>query len=418
MAFKLKRNPFTTNLPLDNPNIFSGREQEIFYMVNSLYQTGYGKPKHVFVSGERGIGKSSYVKQIELIASGDTTLLDKVGIDKEEINFNFLIGKHICLESNSLEEIVDSIIENLKNKISMLPELKDKGLDIGLELNLGILKTTIKATSDAEHISPDIINKFSNLLKRVLDKISYKYSGILLIVDELDRVADKINFGSFFKALTEKLVDDGANNISIILVGINGSMGTLEKQHASIRRVFHEIEIPLLQESERKNIVTSALNEVNTTVDEDVLNQVSKVSDGFPAPIHIVGESMYEADNDAHIDMRDYENGLSNVVKYIKKSELDDKLKGAGWGKTPQILKIMAMYEKDEVPISYINEQLGVEHAKQYSSNLNSLLKSELIVKIDRGLYKIKDQLLKVYIKNVAILEEDEVEDFKQDENL
>lgn len=32
MAFKLKRNPFT-NLPLDNPNIFSGREQEIFYNV-------------------------------------------------------------------------------------------------------------------------------------------------------------------------------------------------------------------------------------------------------------------------------------------------------------------------------------------------------------------------------------------------
>lgn len=29
MKFVLKRNPFT-NLPLDNPNIFSGREQEVF----------------------------------------------------------------------------------------------------------------------------------------------------------------------------------------------------------------------------------------------------------------------------------------------------------------------------------------------------------------------------------------------------
>lgn len=414
MAFKLKRNPFTTNLPLDNPNIFAGREQEIFYMVNSLYQTGYGKPKHVFVSGERGIGKSSYVKQIELIATGDTTLLDKVGIDTKDISFNFLIGKHICLESNSLEEIVDSIIGNLKNKISMLPELKDKGFDVDLEFNLGIIKTTFKASSDAEHISPDIINKFSNLLKKISNKISHSHSGILLIIDELDRVVDKINFGSFFKALTEKLIDDGANNISIVLVGINGAMGILEKQHASIRRVFHEIEIPLLQEVERKNIVKSALNEVNTTVDEDVLNQVSKVSDGFPAPIHIVGESMYDADMDSHIDMTDYEAGLSNVVKYIKKSELDDKLKGAGWGKTPQILKIMAMYEKDEVPISYINEQLGVDHAKQYSSNISSLLKSELIIKIERGLYKIKDQLLKVYIKNVAILEDDEFDENNQ----
>lgn len=75
------------------------------------------------------------------------------------------------------------------------------------------------------------------------------------------------------------------------------------------------------------------------------------------------------------------------------------------------------MYERDEVPTSYINEQLGVDHAKMYSSNLNSLLKSELIVKIERGLYKIKDQLLKVYIKNVAILEEDEFEDYNEDES-
>ena len=410
MKVKLKRNPFT-NLPLDNPNIFSGREKEIFYMVNSLYQTMYGKPKHVFVSGERGIGKSSYVKQIELIANGDTTLIDKVGIDKSDVDFNFIIGKHICLETNSLEEIVDSIIQNLKNKLSMLPEFKDKGFDVDIEFNLGIIKTTFKAQSETEHISPDIINRFSNLLERISDKISHSYSGILVIIDELDRVVEKINFGSFFKALTEKLVDDGATNVSIILVGINGAMGIMEKQHASIRRVFHEIEIPLLQENERKDILINALEEVQATVDTNVLNEVSKISDGFPAPIHIVGESMYDADSDSHIDIKDYESGLSNVIKYIKKSELDDKLKGAGWGRTPQILKIMAMYENDEVPISYINEKLGVDHPKYYSSNISNLVKSELIVKIDRGLYKIKDQLLKVYIKNVAILEDNELEE-------
>lgn len=409
MKFVLKRNPFT-NLPLDNPNIFSGREQEVFYMVNALYQTMYRKPKHVFVSGERGIGKSSYVKQIELIANGDMTLIDKVGIDRSNIDFNFIIAKHICLETNSLEEIVDSLTQNLKYKLRMLPDLNDKGFNVDLELNLGIVKTTFKAESEAEHISPDIINKFANLLKRISDKIANNRSGILIIIDELDRVVDKINFGSFFKALTEKLVDEGATNISIILVGINGAMGVMEKQHASIRRVFHEIQIPLLKENERKDIIVNALNEVDTTVEKIVLDEVSKVSDGFPAPIHVVGESMFEADNDSHIDMSDYENGLSNVVKYIKKSELDDKLKGAGWGRTPQILKLMAMYEGDEVPISYLNEKLGVDHPKYYSSNISNLVKSELIVKIDRGLYKIKDQLLKIYIKNVAILEDDEIE--------
>lgn len=220
MRFKLKRGPFA-NLPLENPNIFSGREQEI----------------------------------------------------------------------------VDSITQNLRDKLYMLPDFKDKSLNVDLEFNLGIIKTTIKAESDTDHISPDIINKFSSLLKKISDKLSYTHSGILIIIDELDRVVDKINFGSFFKALTEKLADDGATNVSIILVGINGTMATMEKQHESVRRIFHEVEIPLLENQERKNIVTKALDEVDTTVDEDVLNQVSKISDGFPAPIHIVGESMYDEDS-------------------------------------------------------------------------------------------------------------------------
>lgn len=187
-------------------------------MVNALYQTIHKKPKHVFVSGERGIGKSSYVKQIKLIANGDMTLIDKVGIDRSNIDFNFIISKHICLETNSLEEIVDSLTENLKYKLRMLLDLNDKGFNVDLEFNLGIVKTTFKAESEAEHISLDIINKFANLLKRVSDKIANNRSGILIVIDELDRVVDKINFGSFFKALTEKLVDEGATNISIILV--------------------------------------------------------------------------------------------------------------------------------------------------------------------------------------------------------
>ena len=74
---------------------------------------------------------------------------------------------------------------------------------------------------------------------------------------------------------------------------------------------------------------TSALNEVDITVDANILEEVSRASDGFPALIHIFGENMYDTDTDSHIDMVDYDNGLTNVVKHIKKTELNDKLKGA-----------------------------------------------------------------------------------------
>lgn len=80
-------------------------------------------------------------------------LIDWVRIDIGNIDFNFIIAKHICLEG-----IVDSLIENLKYKLRMLPDLNDKEFNVDLEFNLGIVKTTFKAQSEAEHISPDIIN--------------------------------------------------------------------------------------------------------------------------------------------------------------------------------------------------------------------------------------------------------------------
>lgn len=411
MAFKLKKNPFT-NQPLDNPNIFAGRENEIFYMVNSLYQTAKGKSKHVFVTGERGIGKSSYAKQIELIANGDRTLVDRINIDTSGHFFNFVTSKHICTEGNTIEQIVQSLLDTLRNEIYSLPQINAKEWGIKFELNLGIIKAGAETKGQIGKINPELINHFVSILKDLTEKISFSSEGIVLIIDELDRVVDNSFYGSFFKALTERLMDNNLTNISLILIGINGTMKKLTSQHESVRRIFHEIEIPLLSVDERKQVVINALAEVEANVDIGVLDEIAKISDGFPAPIHVIGESVYDADEDGFIDLEDFNKGLEKVIKYVKKSELKDKLKGAGSGRYQKMLRIMATYYAEDVPLSHISQELGVDHPRNYSTNIKKLLNSGMIEKVDIGVYRLKDKLLGIYIKNVAMLEEiDEDED-------
>ncbi|RYD02483.1 hypothetical protein N752_24450 [Desulforamulus aquiferis] len=414
MNFKLKFNPFT-NQPLSNPNIFAGREQEIFYMIKSLFQTAKGNPKHVFVTGERGIGKSSYAKQIELIATGDRTLIDRIGIDTDRHVFEFISSKHTCTEGNSLEQIVNSLLETLKEKVSRIPKFNVKELDISFEINLGIIKAGINPKGQIEQVPSELINAFVSVLKQLSDKVMYVSEGLVLIIDELDKVVNTANFGSFFKALTERLIDKNVMNVSIVLVGINGTMQKLTEQHESVRRIFHEIEIPILNMEERKLIVTNALNEVKATVDIEVLNEIAHISGGFPAPIHLLGESIYDCDTDNHLDINDFRIGLDKVIRYIKKSELKDKLKGAGSGRYQQILRIMASYPQENVPLSHISQELGVDHPRQYSTNIRKLLDNDFIEKVELGIYKLKDKLLRTYILNVAMLEDDDEMGYDED---
>lgn len=83
------RNPFTPQKPIDNPDYFFGRMDEVDSIVDVLYQTATGNPEHAIITGDRGIGKSSLLFQTKNIAEGSMALIEKFGIDTgESINLN------------------------------------------------------------------------------------------------------------------------------------------------------------------------------------------------------------------------------------------------------------------------------------------------------------------------------------------
>ena len=75
---------FRPNLPIDDPEQFVGREKAIRAFVEAIYQVRSGQPRHLAITGERGVGKSSFLNQVLRIAEGSNVLLGRHRIEHGE----------------------------------------------------------------------------------------------------------------------------------------------------------------------------------------------------------------------------------------------------------------------------------------------------------------------------------------------
>src|SRR5713101_3502575 len=97
-------NPFRPG-NIVSPGMFSGRYEELEGTEHALFQTKNGNPHHFLIEGERGIGKSSLLFSLQMVASG---LVDPL----EGSKFNFLT---LSLE---LEPEIPTLTSSAKSALS------------------------------------------------------------------------------------------------------------------------------------------------------------------------------------------------------------------------------------------------------------------------------------------------------------
>jgi ABC-type arginine transport system ATPase subunit len=81
--------------------MFCGRGAELISIRQSLFQTKNGNPKHFLIEGERGIGKSSLMLYVNMLA---TNQMPKMG------EFNFITMQIELSDAEDLEPIREVLI--------------------------------------------------------------------------------------------------------------------------------------------------------------------------------------------------------------------------------------------------------------------------------------------------------------------
>lgn len=253
-----KINPFRPG-QIVSPGMFHGRVNELDSLERALEQTKAGNPRHFLLQGERGIGKSSLLYYVDLLATGQVTCFDN------HSRFKFVVLNIELDPGNDYLDIIKKIGTELTRAIERNDELRRLAKQVWDFLSkwevLGVKFRREQATYEQHTLLADLAESFINLDLQLAKTID----GLLILVDEADKPPASANLGQFSKLLTERLTKRGCNRVSLGLAGLPAVTTKLRRSHESSLRIFETMTLSPLEPQERQQVVLSGLKQVKNS---------------------------------------------------------------------------------------------------------------------------------------------------------
>ncbi len=277
---KSKPNPFRPGYPVDIKN-FEGRADIIEKYSNYLNQSTFGSMENFFITGESGIGKSSFGKYLKNIA----------------INKYNMISIHIYNDGiGDVESLIRSIIENLLEASNNQPwgqGIWDQFRDHIESVNIFGVGIKFKSQPEDDAIIKDIKTGFAGFLLNLINDIHDK-KGIFIIIDNINGLADTPEFVNWYRSFTDTLTSkDNKTPIAIMLLGTPKEKYNLNCHNISFARIFHTSDLAVLKDNEVRNFFVKSFKELDVTIDEEALDLMVRFSSGQPAMMQEIGDAIY-----------------------------------------------------------------------------------------------------------------------------
>jgi hypothetical protein len=401
---QLRYNPFRPN-SIIAPGSFVGRIEEIQAVSSFLFQSKNANPQHFLVQGERGIGKSSLLFYLDILASGKI-----IGTKGEKFRF---LSVQIDLGGCSTQvDIVRKVGRALKAALAGRDSLKRTAASVWNWVSswevLGVRYHKNQDEVDPEEISEELVQKLSELCSDAADEID----GILLLIDEADRPPSDAGLGEFLKLLTERLTRSDCNNVLIGLAALPTILAKLRASHESAPRLFHTFLLDPLEVDERKRVIqlglrdAKAKNEVDVTISSEALDFLADLSEGYPHFLQQFAYSAFGADVDGVIDIEDVSRGAFADGGAL--AQLGDKFFNEMYHARissedyRRVLDAMADHADEWIPRRTIVAEATVSEAAV--NNALQALKSKEIIQQDetrRGYYRLPTRSFAAWINAI-----------------
>ncbi len=251
--------------PIRSIEYLKGRGKELDTIKKSLYAPG----RHVFIFGDRGVGKSSL---------GQTAAYQYQSADASPI---FVSGSPNDTFNTVVANIVSQAIR--RPRTESVKSSKALAIDVGgIKINEGQERSGIDIAAAVRSVGDAV-----EVLKQITERHSEKP---VVVIDEFDAIRDPVE-RNMFAALLKQMGDQSVN-LKFIFTGIGKSLDELLGAHQSAYRQLETVELPRLGWDARREIVNDAAQAFGLDLDNDVNWRVAMVSDGFPYYIHLITEKV------------------------------------------------------------------------------------------------------------------------------
>lgn len=303
--------PFTPGLPVPL-EFFVGRVSEIERLRKKVAVAASGRLQVAFLSGERGIGKSSLASFVRFIVERDDQVL----------------GLHTFLGGvTSLDEMVRRVFERLvKESVGngWFPKVKEF---FGNHIRqVGLFDVSVEFRAPEEDLQR-LVRNFASALQNLMRRLEDEKKGLFVILDDINGLASSPDFANWLKSLVDEIsTSRDSLPLCLLIVGLEERRQSLIGLNPSLARVFDVVDIRAWEKEETRSFYEKAFNDVGVSVDADALDLLVRFAGGLPVLAHEIGEAVFKADEDNRITRRDALQGIVTAADIVGQKHLEPRV--------------------------------------------------------------------------------------------
>lgn len=398
---------FTPSNEIYDTERFAGRSEELQTLSHALASEG----SQIVIYGKRGVGKSSLARQLEKLARGHDAVMDRLQ-HKPAKGHDFLPIYFRC--DDSIRSIPDLLLRLLNDERGLAPWVPYKVVEKEEQESLSG-KVDVKVFSMSgggsdtvkkkrEETESDVHSIFDNAV-RELSLSGLTKDGVLIIVDEFDRIENKAGLASLMRTL-------GPQKVKFALVGISTNIQELIRDHESVSRQLADgtVRVPVMPEEEMEEIFTRAENLLDNEYEfeRNARKWIINVSRGHPFYVQLIGKhSLLRAlrEDKNVISLEIAKTAMEDIALKESAPIQESSYKTAVGNSYPReyVLKEFARQDDEQIYTSNIYERiasdLGVDKSaiSVYVGHLSSDKYGNVLEKTRDRYYRFKNSLFKAY---------------------
>jgi hypothetical protein len=196
---------------------------------------------------------------------------------------------------DSVRDVATLLVRLLQSNDALAPwiplEIKSRtgALQAGASLSMGPIRASLggksTATEEKPELPSDVVSVFNNAIGAIADS-GVSQDGVLIIVDEFDRIGDKNGFASLVKSCEGR-------KIRFAIVGVARDIENLVLDHLSIARQIANgsIYVPPMSHDELRQIFIQAHERLNQDYifSVEAIEFICSAAKGHPYLVHLLG---------------------------------------------------------------------------------------------------------------------------------
>ena len=388
--YNKENSPFTPGSPVP-VELFVGRLEQVEELIKYANEASFGKQENIFLTGDRGVGKSSLASFLRYFVSTK----------------NNILGIHVFLgRVTTLEEMVQHIFDKLLKEVKEQTWFKDIAKFFGKHIEeIGLFNISVRFAPPQKDLK-ELVREFPASLNNFLEKLKEKKVGLFIALDDINGLVENPDFANWYKSFVDEVATHYKDFPAfIMLIGLSEKRGILYKLQPSLMRVFRVIEIEKLSDKEVEEFLSQAFKSANIKVETEAMELMVTFSSGLPLLMHEIGDATFWIDTDGIINKKDAIQGILTAAENAGQKYLVPKVYESI--RSPLYRSILRKLGEGEIPPSRnfkkkeVEAQLNEREKKVFPNFLRRMKKLEVIeadMEGGMGAYRFINEIYPVYI--------------------